>query len=492
MFPVALQAPGDLGGRIARAVGWSSVTLGVLQASRLVFGIALARLLTPAQYGVAGMALVFTALVLAVSDLALGAGLVQRHELTEDDRSTVFWTSVVVGGVLTAVGLALASPIAAFYGEPRVEPLLVVLSLGFLITALGRTHAALLHREMNFRSLGLRLMVSTLLGGVAGVACAAKGLGPWALVAQHMTITVAMTVLLWHGHPWRPRFRFSRTSFVDLGRFGLNVLGARMTEYLNLNSDKLLVGRFLGSASLGFYSLAYNLVLVPLAGVLTAVVDALFPALSTIQDDKPRVAAAWLRAQRMVAVVVTPAILGLAVVAPELVRLLVGEKWEAAVPVVQILAATALVQSVSSLATTVLMALGRPGVFFRFTIGELVVVVASLLVGLQFGIVGAAVGYASATVLTRTVLLWLGARTLGVGLGSVVENLRGVAQAAVPTGAALLGARLALDETALPGAVRLLATLAAGAALYVPFLLWRVPQVRSELRVLLQARLSTA
>ena len=265
MFEVAEEtlegSEGSLRSKVISGVAWSSLASFIGQLTRIVTGILLARLLTPAEYGLAGMALLSTAFVLIFSDLSMGAALVQRPKVTEKDLSTVFWTSVMVGSALTIGGVAAAGPIANFFHQPDVKPLFEVISLSFIFIGLQTTQAAIFQREMKFRLIAMRVSLSTIIAGIVGVVCAFMGLGAWALIIQGLAGTIFATAFLWAASPWRPRFMFSITSLRDLGGFGLNVLGSHLIGYAHRNADNLLIGRYLGSAALGAYSVAYNIML---------------------------------------------------------------------------------------------------------------------------------------------------------------------------------------------------------------------------------------
>jgi O-antigen/teichoic acid export membrane protein len=484
-----MTAPGfDLRSKVVGGLAWNVGTTAIVQVSRFAFGILLARLLTPAEYGIAGMALIFSALALTLSDLALGVGLVQRPTISEADRSTVFWASLGLGMLLTAGGIALAGPIADFYGEPSVAPLFMVLSLSFLVTAFGRVPASLFHREMNFRAISVRVIAATLVSGVVGVVVAAAGHGPWALVAQSVTLASVSTVLLWALCPWRPRFMFSRASLSDLGGFGLKVSGSRIVDYLGQNSDKLLIGRFLGSASLGTYSVAATIVFFPLTSFTIAVVDTLFPALSRIQDDRQRATRVWLRATRFIAALVVPAMLGLVAVAPDFIEVLLGPKWEPAVPLLQLLALAAAVLAVSGLALTVLAALGRAGTVLRFAVFELMMLVVSVAIGLGWGIVGVAGCYLAGVTFARLILTLLASRALGVSLAEVLRAVSGPLQAALVMSSGVWLLTFVLDDANVPAAGRLGAAIVLGVAFYVPLCAWRCPGIVAEVRSLLRNR----
>lgn len=483
-----IEAGQDLRPRVVTGAFWTFATVGAMLVARLGFGLVLARLLTPHEYGIAGMALVFAALVLAFSDLALGAGLVQRPRVTELDCSTVFWTTVLVGALLTAVGVALARPVAVFYGEDAVAPLVAALSSGFLLTAFGTTHAALLQRAMEFRAIGIRIVVANVVGGIVGVTAAALGAGAWALIAQNLAITAISTVLLWTSLPWRPTFTFSQASLVNFGRFGFDLLGVRAIDYIRVQADKLLIGRYIGAASLGVYSIAFNFVIFPVASLVVAFVDTTFPAFSRLQQDPERLASAWLRTSRLLAVLIIPGLLGVAVLAPELVGVLLGGQWSDAVPVLQILAFAALLQSLSALGIRVLTALDQTAVLLRFSLLEASTVIIAIVVGLQWGVVGVAAAYTVAFAPTQLMLVWLTARALEISVGRFISSLAGVASAALSTAVVVWVTRQGLEAAGVAESARLFILAALGAGGFSLLVLWRMPDLVAELRGLRPAR----
>ena len=478
--------------KIASGLAWKVASQAFRQLSRVVVVVILARLLTPEEYGLAAMVLVFSALVLIFADLALGAALVQREELSEADRSTVFWTSAAFGTLFMLLGIAASWPIAAFYGEPEVQPLFAALSVSFLVTALGTTQSALLNREMQFRSLELRMMAGTLVGGTAGIVVAASGGGAWAIIVQQIAIATVSTVLLWAFSPWRPRFTYSRESLRSLGGFSLNVFGTRVLFYANRNLDNLLIGRFLGPASLGAYAIAYNVMLMPLARIAQPIVEVLFPAMSRIQDDRPRMAAMWLRANRMIGAITVPAMVGLIIVAPEFVATLFGEKWAEATPVIQILAWVGLLQSLQRLNSSVLLACDRTATLLRYSIVVLAASVIAFVGGLHWGIVGVATGYAISSTIVEPYYTWLTARVLELRLADFLRSLAGVAQATAGMAAVVLAAKAWLVPTDLPAGVRLLILVALGAAAYLALVAWRAPELRRDVRGLRRGRSAPA
>jgi O-antigen/teichoic acid export membrane protein len=474
--------------RILRGLAWKAFSTGFRQLSRIAVAVILARLLTPHDYGVAAMALVFSSLVIIFSDLALGAALVQRRELSERDRSTVFWTSAAIGLAFALGGFALSGPLAAFYGEPEVQPLFAALSISFLVTALSTTQTALLTREMDFRSLELRMMAGTVAGGIVGIVAALRGHGAWAIIAQQLTITIVSTTLLWSFSPWRPKLVFSLDSLRNLGGFSLNVFTTRVIFYFNNNADNILIGRFLGSSALGIYAVAYNVMLAPLSRIAAPVVEVFTPAFARLQDDTERMASLWLRALRLVGTLMIPGMLGLVLVAPEFVHVLLGERWSDAVPVIQILTWVGLLQCMQRFNSSILQARNRTRTLLFCSIVTVVCSLAAFVVGLQWGIVGVAAAYAVSSTVAEPYYAWRTMRTVGVTVRRYLANLAGIATAALAMGAAVLGTRLFVLSPDLPNGARLAVLVTVGAVTFVPFWAWLAPQALDELRGLRRRR----
>lgn len=474
--------------RVTRGLAWKATSSGTLQLMRFAVGIVLAHLLSPHDYGVAGMVVVFSSLILIFSDLAFGSAVIQRQALTEDDRSTVFWTTAAVGLALTLVGIGLSGPVADFYGEPAVRPLFAAMSVSFVIAAVGSTQAALLTRDMSFRSLELRQIAAALVSGAAGITLAALGKGPWAIIAQQIASATVSTSLLWVASPWRPRFRYSRRSLRELSGYSGNVFGSRLLFYANRNADNMLVGRFLGPSALGAYSVAYNLMLVPISQIAIPVQDVLFPAFARMQHDLDALKAAWARANRLVAAIALPALGGLIVVAPDFVDVVLGKRWHPAVRVIQVLALVGMLQSVQGLNSSVLRAVDRTGALFRYSVVVTVASLTAFVVGLHWGVVGVATAYAISSAFVEPYYSRLTARSVGLSLIDFVRPLAGVAQAVVAMAACVLAARQLAIYGGVPTALRLVSLIVIGAVTYTLFCAWRAPEVVAEIRDLRRRR----
>ena len=474
----------DMRERVVRGFGWVTAAQIVLQITRTIGAIIVARLLAPEQYGLAMLALVFASLVLVFSDLAFGAALVQRKNITQADKSTAFWMTVGSGVVFTILGVLLSGPVAALYGEPEVAGLLAALSASFILTAAGSTHQSLLLREMAFKKTELLGLSGAFAGTIGAVVLATMGVGAWAIIGQQLITAVVTSTLLWRASSWRPSLRFSGASLRDLGGFSAFLVGHRLLYYLHQNADRFIIGRFLGVPALGAYAIAYNVMLQPVAKIAAPVQRVLAPAFARMQDEPERIAAAWARAGRLVGMLAVPALTGMIVVAPDFVPVVLGDRWSDSIPVIQLIAWVGMLQAVQGVNVDILMARDRTSTLFAYSVGFTIAHITAFAIGVQWGIVGVAVAYAVSSTLVEPVLTVITARALGVSPWYFVRALLGVFLAAAVMGVVALVVRLALVDAGVPPLLRLLIVSVVGGAVFLAICLWRIPEIARDVRSL--------
>lgn len=465
--------PADLTGAVVSGVLWKAATRGVSLATRVATVVVLARLLTPTEYGVAGMAIVVASFAALLTDPALGAALVQRPAIDERDRSTVFWLAVGIGGFLTVLGIAVSPLVADFFGEPEVRDLFAVASVCFVVIGLSVAHRALLLRRLAYRSLEVREMLSLVTGALVAVVVAAAGFGPWAVIWNFVAYSFMSTALVWLLLDWRPRLTFSVESLRKLGGFSVKIFTATVLSWGTSNLDKVLVGRFLGAAALGAYSLAYNVPQMSLSLVSETLSRAVSPAYSRIQDQKDRLERAWLRNKRMSVSFVAPMLATLVVVAPDLVRLVFGDQWDESITPLRLLCLAVLAQALGALNWSVLQARGEGGAVLRLILMTSCASVLAFAVGLTWGIVGVAACYAVARWLLVVPTTWLTTQTLSFDFWAGLRAGTGIVPIAAAAALVGLGVQELALTTSLPLGVRLvlvgLATVASYAALLFAF-----------------------
>jgi O-antigen/teichoic acid export membrane protein len=408
--------PESLTSTVVTGVKWKLLSQVLREGSRLGVGILLARLLTPAEWGLASMALVVASLLTAFTDLSLAAALVQQQRITEEDRSTMFWTCLALGVGVAAFGVAGSGLVADFFGEPQLQALFAVASIAFIFNGIERVPGALLTRDLAFRSFDLRQIIATMLGSAVAVVLAVLGAGAWAIIGNFLAVSATSAILTWLITYWRPRLVFSWTSFRRLTGFGVNVFASQLLVSVQASADRLLIGRFLGPAALGSYSFASQLMVTPVLNVAFPLQAVLYPVLATIQADSDRMNAAWLRGKRLTVSIITPAFMTLLVVAPDLIPTLFGRRWEDSIPVLQLLCLGGVAYALGTQNWNILMVRNKVGTLLRLTLLVTVTVVLAIIVGLPWGIIGVAASFAVAQWLLVTPEIWITARAAGIGL----------------------------------------------------------------------------
>jgi PST family polysaccharide transporter len=385
---------------------YGKVAFAILQL--LILGV-LARLLSPADFGVVSAAAVVIGFSAIVSQLGLGPALIQRPDLEPRHVETAFTASVVLGLLLGAI-IYFGAPLAAeFLRMPGVTPVLHVLAWVFPLQGLQTVASSLMSRELRFRWLANLDVITYAIGyGVIGIAAALLGWGVWALVAAQMSQTLLKTAVLLTQHP--PQFRQSanRRAFGELMYFGGGFTAARIANYVALNGDNMTVGRFLGPAALGYYGRAYSLMSAPAYGFGTVLDAVLFPAMAKVQHDPLRLAAAFRRGVALIALLVLMPSLAIILLAPEVIHVTLGTRWATVVPPFQILSVGMLFRTSYKMSDSITRSTGA--VYRRAWRQALyaILVVAGAWIGQHWGIAGVAWGTLGALTVNFVMMAQLG------------------------------------------------------------------------------------
>ncbi len=387
----------DLTKTVSRNVLWSGVASFSTYGISFVATVVLARLLLPADFGLMGMANVFIGLVALVSELGLGAALIQKPALDEGDLCTVFWVNLAAGVAFFFGTVMLAPLVSVFFHEARLQPLLSAWGLGFILGAPSVVPRALLQRAFKFREVALTEMMAVMLYGLVAVCLALAGAGVWSLVAGVLIQRLAASMALLSISGWWPTAAVELTGMRGLFSFGLNVAGSRLLNYFISNLDYAVIGRFIGAEALGYYALAFQLVMFPLGRISRAVTEVAFPTFSRLQDHPERFARSYLKMLRYISVFTFPMVLGLLVVAEPFILLVYGPHWRETAHLVRILCLTALVSSVGTTSGSVLKSLGRADLEFKLALPAFLLMAVAVLIGSRLGVVGVAIGVSVGT-----------------------------------------------------------------------------------------------
>lgn len=404
-------------------VFWSIIQKWGSQLVSTAVFLLLARLLGAKAFGLVALANVYIAFAEIFLDQGLPDAIIQRESVEKEHLDTAFWTSILIGSTLAAVSVIGADIIANLFKEPQLAPVVRWLSLGFIINAFSGVQSALLKRDLKFRLLAIRSLIGTVMGGVVGITMALMNFGIWSLVAKHLVFSGAGVLLMWSVSDWRPSFQFSKKHFKELFSFGINITGFNFFNFFNRRSDDLLIGYFLGPVALGYYSVAYRLLLIMIR-LLTGVISTVaFPTFSRMQDDLARMRNAFYRVTQFTSLFAMPCFLGMAVIAPELVLGFFGEEWRASIPVMQALSVAGIIQSISHFNSNILLAVGRVDWRLKLNILNASVNVVGFLIAVKFGIVAVAISFAIRGLLVYPIYLFAVKRLINIDFVEYGKNL---------------------------------------------------------------------
>ncbi len=394
----------DLKGRSVRGGLLTLTSQGTQFVLQSIATVVLARLLTPADFGIVAMVTAVTGLGSAFADLGLSEATIQRKEVSHDQVSALFWINVAIGLGLMFVTAAIAPVLVWFYKQPQLKNITLVVSLTFLISGLRVQHDALLKRQMRFLSLAIRDIASVAVAVPVAIALAWRGAGYWALVALPLVLNFTQMVLSWAMVRWTPGPPRRDANVRSMVVFGGNVAASYFIYNVNRSADNILVGWYCGAAPLGLYSKAYNLLMLPVRQLSAPVGSVAVPAFSRIQNDPERFARYYLRVINLIMWISAPIFGFLFVGAEPVIVLVLGHQWRAAAPVFQILAISALGQLLLDSTVWMLVSRGQSGRLLRFLLVMSPILIGSFVIGLPFGIRGVAM---SGSIVLLAIFPWI-------------------------------------------------------------------------------------
>ncbi|MFL6436484.1 MAG: lipopolysaccharide biosynthesis protein [Terriglobales bacterium] len=406
-----------------RAVSGGFLTAGA-QAAKFVLNLgsaaALARLLSPKEFGLVGMVLAITGLLGLFKELGLSTATVQKETITQEQVSNLFWINVGLSGAAALASICMAPLVAWFYHDPRLIPIMLALSVTFLLTGSTVQHQALLLRQMRFRAIAIIEVVSMVAGVLTACSLAYFGFSYWALVYQQVCLAAATLGLIWWTSGWRPSLPRRGSGVRPMLRFGAHLTASDLVGRVAIASDSILVGRVFGAEALGLYSRGSVLLARPLEQLLTPISSVVIPVLSRLQSEPARYRRTFIRAFETLALLTFPfAALCLALAEP-IVLVVLGPKWREVVPIFSGFALVAVSLPMSLTPSWLFTSQGRgKDLLQAYTITG-GITVASFLVGLRWGPVGVVLSLAVASIFIRLpILYYLAGRRGPVSIGDL-------------------------------------------------------------------------
>lgn len=381
-----------LGNKIFNGLVWSAIEKLAIQLIQFVIGIILARILTPEEYGIIGLLLVFIAISKVFIDSGFTQALVQKQNRTDADISSVFLTNIGIS-LLCYILLFVAAPFVANYYDIEVlSPLLRVLALSLIINSFFAVPSTLLTIQMDFKTLTKVTLTSTIVSGTIAIWMAYNGYGVWSLAWQAVIRAVVVTTMVWFFVSWRPKLLFSKKSIGQLFKFGSNLLVGSLLNTAVNNFYALFIAKVISAKDLGYYTRGTQFSDVVFSFVNTSMNRVLFPGLAAVQDDLPKLVLHTKGIIKSVSVVIIPVFLFLTVMAKPIILLLLTDKWLPAVPIMQFLCVARLITIISGINVNLLKVIGRSDLMLRQQYVKIIIRVGLFFVFLKHGIVYIALG----------------------------------------------------------------------------------------------------
>jgi PST family polysaccharide transporter len=462
------------------------LAMAVTQAFRLVIIAALARLLSPSDFGVVAMTMGVLSVGIVFRDLGLASATVQREDLTNSQVNTLFWINLGFGAAATLLFWAAAPLVAAFFDDARLVGVTHVLSLSFVLGAAAAQHGALLTRHLRFSTNAKIQIAATLLSGLVAVLMARAGYGYWSLVLQTIAADVFTALFVWMCSDWRPGWPSYDPSVKGMLSYGSYMVGFGLLCYAALNASVLVLGRYWGAHLLGQYNRADILSRTLLGYISQPLGNVASPALSRLQSEQALYNHYYLRCMEIMSALSFPLGAACLVLAPDLVRVILGPQWEEAGTLMRCLAPGMCVQPLMNSTGWLYMSSGRVRRMLIWgAIGWGALLVATLI-GVARGAEGLAIAYSTSLVLMTPYCMSFAFKGTGLRLGDLVHSCSGpLAAAAVAALAATVVQHLLRGQDVW---LRLPASAAALTAAYALMLLRVFGQGRAILDILSHMR----
>lgn len=367
----------------------------------------LARLLDPKDFGLVGMVTAFTGVLTLFRDFGLSSATIQRQEVSDEQISTLFWINALVGATLWLLLVAVSPLVAAFYREPRLLWVTCVLAIGFFFNAIGVQHSAMLQRQMRFTALAVIDFAALLCGVIVAIGMALWGFKYWSLVAMTTVIPLVTSVSLWLTTGWIPGAPRRRVGVHSMMRFGGTITLNGLVVYVAYNLEKVLLGRFWGAETVGIYGRAYQLINIPTDNLNSAVGEVAFSVLARVQSDAARLRSYFLKGYSLVLALTVPVTIACALFGDDLISVLLGPKWKAAVPIFRLLAPTILMFAMMNPFSWLLFSMGWVNRSLKIALVIAPLAISAYLIGLPYGPKGVALAYSTAmTIWLVPHILW--------------------------------------------------------------------------------------
>ena len=371
--------------RAVSGAKWTTASMLIVTALQFAQLSILARFLDPADFGLMAVMMIVINFSQSFQDMGISNAIIQRKTITHSQLSSLYWLNIASGIVLCIIVLAISPLVAKFYDEPRIASLMAILSSVFILVAIGNQYRVLCQRALDFRTMETINIIAAIAALIVAVFFAVKGYGVLTLVyAMVAQAGLSSILFLWIGlrRYHKPAFVYRHSELEGFYGFGLYQMGENSVNYISANADKILIGKLVGMNAVGFYNLAWQLVIFPLSKINPIVNKIAFPVYSKVQDDPIALNRYYTFNVKVLSIVTMPLLAFLFFFSDEVVRVIFGEGWSATAKLVPALALIGILKTLGNPGGAIILAQGRADVGFWWNVVWATVVVIALTIGL--------------------------------------------------------------------------------------------------------------
>ena len=413
----------SLSGKVLKGFSWTAGERVVSQLVIFIIGIVVARLVTPSEYGVLGILMVFINVSSVFVDSGLGNSLIYYNELKERDLRTTFSLNIFISIFLMLLIYFFSSLIENFYKLENLALYLQIISFTILFNAFVVVPTAILKVKLNFKSLAISNICSSVISGILAIVMAYKGYGIWALIVQVMVRSFLQASLLVVSCKWIPRLVFYKESCVRLYRYGMNLITASCLTKITEEGISFFLGKVFSPYNLGIYTRATQFSVLPSTSIGNVIISVLFPTLSLVKNDGDKFKQIYNAIIRIMSALSMPVFILLAVIAEPFVRIVLTEKWIAVVPFLQVFCIGRLLFPVSNVTEQALNAVGKSNLFLKQQIWKMAIKALLILPALFFNIYAVAIADALSSMAAYFITTIVASKVLSIRM---FEQLRGI------------------------------------------------------------------
>lgn len=469
--------------KTVRAIGHLGAAGAVSKVISLGMTLILARILSPADYGLMALAMVVIGFVGFFNEVGIGAAIVQKAELEEGEVNGCFIIALIASGVLSAATALLSPVIAAFFGNARLAPMLAVLSSAFVLGALGTVPLAFLRKNMNFKAVGGITILANISQSLLCLTLALLGFGVWSLVWAFLAMSVIQSAGAFYLSGYRLRGRIDLRGARSLVMYGLQITSTRVFWFAYMNADKVIIGRVLGERAVGVYDMAFSLATLPSSQITTLATNVAAPLFAKLQDRRDELNGFLLHFTRGVAYITYPALMGMLVVSRELIPVVLGPKWNDVLIPFAALCLMGLIKSVDPLLSQVLISTGHAKKLAYYTLMCGIVISLSMMAGAVYGgLLGVSLVWVLVYPVLSVKLLYDTCKVTGLKMSAYYHAIFPVLAGALVMAGGVLLIRAAMLHLKLPTLAVLIAEIVGGAVVYLLWVIYLDRRGMSEIR----------